>query len=193
VPSSGAARSGPIRVASTATGRGSDIVIRAPEEEVEEEAAAGVTPLAIQIDKIGVSAEIERVQIVDGIMQNPTGPWVVSWYEDLSAPGENNNVVMAGHVDYWDTGPAVFWGLKEPGLVEGDIIRVIGENDEVFEYEVQSSRLYNVAEELTPEVIEAEVVGETDGETLTLITCGGEFNYETSEYVSRMVLRATMV
>ena len=138
----------------------------------------GVAPVAIQIDNAGVDAVAERVQIDEnGVMENPTGPWVVSWYEDLAALGEESNVVMAGHVDYWDTGPAVFANV--PSLDEGEIIRVFSEDGEVFEYAVEWGRLYNVATDLTPEVIQTEIVGDTDEESLTLITCGGEFDAAT--------------
>lgn len=183
VPTTGAARSGPIAASPVAE----------ETEEDDEEASEGVAPVAIQIGKIAVDAAIERVNVVDGVMQNPTGPWIVSWYEDLAAPGQGGNTVMAGHVDYWNVGPAVFYGLKEPGLVEGDTIRVIGQGNVVFEYAVEWSRLYDVATELTPEVIQQDIVGETDEESLTLITCGGEFNAATGEYVSRMVVRATKI
>ena len=180
LPSHGAARPGPIRVS---PGR--------EDEEAAEEEPEGIPPVAIQIEKAAFDHPVERVEIVNGVMQNPSGPWVVSWYEDLAALGEGGNVVMAGHIDYWTTGPAVFYNL--PSLVEGDIIRVIAENGDVYEYEVQWSRLYNVETELTPEVIQEEVVGDTGEESLTLITCGGEFNYETGEYVSRIVLRAVRI
>ena len=152
----------------------------------------GIPPVAITIAKAGVDAPIEPREIdEDGVMQDPTGPWVVSWYEDLAALGEDSNVVMAGHVDYWDVGPAVFYGL--PGLAPGDRIQVFAENGEVYEYEVEWIRNFNVATELTPEVIQEEIVGDTDEESLTLITCGGPFNYETGEYLERMVVRAVRV
>jgi len=186
VPSFGAARPGPIRLA--------QVAVAGDAVAVNEEEPEGVSPVSILIEKAGINtidAPIERVDIVDGVMQNPSGPWVVSWYEDLPALGEGGNVVMAGHVDYWDTGPAVFWDL--PSLEEGDNIRVYGEDGQVYEYSVQWSRLYDVATELTPEVIQSEVVGETDEESLTLITCGGDFNVETQEYVSRRVLRAVRI
>ncbi len=183
VPSYGAARPGPIRLAQAA---GDAVAV-----DEEEAAPEGVTPVSILIESAGIDAPIERVDIVDGVMQNPSGPWVVSWYDDLPALGEGGNVVMAGHVDYWDTGPAVFWEL--PNLAEGDVIQVVGENGDVYEYSVQWSRLYDVATELTPEVIQSDVVGETDEESLTLITCGGDFNVDTQEYVSRRVLRAVRI
>ncbi len=180
VPSFGGMRPGPINPtasAGTATA------------EVQPE---GVAPVAIEIDAAAVDAVVERSQIDEnGVMENPTGPWVVSWYEDLAALGEGSNVVMAGHVDYWTTGPAVFANV--PNLGEGEVIRVVAEDGEVFEYAVEWGRLYDVATELTPEVIQTEIVGDTDEESLTLITCGGEFDAATGEYVSRYVVRATKI
>ena len=153
----------------------------------------GVPPVAIQIDKAGIAAEIERIGITpEGVMQNPTGPWIVSWYQDLGGLGGRNNVVMAGHVDYWNVGPAVFWYLKEPGLAEGDVIRVTAEDQQVFEYRVQWSKTYSI-DELTGDVINGEIIESNGAETLTLITCGGEFDYARGEYLSRIVVRAELV
>ena len=70
--------------------------------------------------------------------------------------------------------PAVFWGV--PYLQPGDVIRVVGEDGENYEYAVEWTQLFNVATELTPEVIQNDIVGDTGQETLTLITCGGDFD-----------------
>ncbi len=96
IPTTGARRPGPIVAVASGSG-----------------VRRGVTPVAIQIAKAGVDAPIETGAIIDGMMQDPTGPWVVAWYDDLAALGEGGNAVMAGHVDYWDTGPAVFYNLVE--------------------------------------------------------------------------------
>ena len=190
VPSSGAARSGPVRAASPRAGGGTpaetDIAVGAAEKP------AGVSPVAIQIERFGIDGPIERADIVDGSMENPSGSFVVAWYHQLATLGQGENVVLSGHVDYWDADQAIFWNLDDPGLEEGDTIKVWGENDEVFEYEVDWSRLYDVAE-LTTEVIQGEITGDTDKESLTLITCGGDFNYDTDEYLYRVVVRATKV
>ena len=38
-------------------------------------------PVAIVIPAAEVDAEIEVNKIIDGQMLDPTGPWIVSWYE----------------------------------------------------------------------------------------------------------------
>jgi len=178
VPSTGARRPGPVILAATS--------VAAPTPEHVE----GVAPIALQVDSVGVDAPIELGDVVDGIMQDPSGPWVVSWYEPLGKIGEGGNIVMAGHVDYWNVGPAVFWDVRY--LPEGDVIRVVGEDGKNYEYAVQWTQSY-MADQLTPEVIQKDIVGDTDQETLTLITCGGEFNPDTGEYNQRWVVRANLI
>ena len=179
VPSTGARRPGPVILAATR------VAAPAPEPSVE-----GVAPVELQVDSVGVDAPIELGDVVDGAMQDPSGPWVVSWYEPLGKIGEGGNVVMAGHVDYWNVGPAVFWDVRY--LPAGDVIRVVGEDGKNYEYAVQWTQPY-MAEQLTPEVIQNDIVGDTGEETLTLITCGGEFNPDTGEYNQRWVVRANLI
>ena len=52
---------------------------------------------------------------------------------------------------------------------------------------------YNVFTDLTPEVIQNDIVADTGYETLTLITCGGDFDPSTASYNQRWVLRATLI
>lgn len=152
-------------------------------------ADGGAAPVSIQIPDAGVDAEVERNQIVDGVMLDPSGPWVVSWYQETAQLGQMDNVVMSGHVDYWDVGPAVFWEV--PNLPQGAQIKVAGEDGSTYTYEVEWVQDYEVSG-LTPESIN-EIVGPTDYRSLTLITCGGEFNYDAGEYLSRTVIRARLV
>lgn len=172
-------------VPSTGTVRGGFV----GEEPAALEGARSAVPTALAIETIGLDAQVEVLQIDDGVMQNPTGPWVVAWYEETAQVGEIGNVVMAGHVDYWNVGPAVFFDLRN--LVQGDEIQVTGEGDITATYAVQSNETY-VLEELTSGTI-AELVGPTEDPVLTLITCGGEFDYVNGEYLSRMVVRAALV
>jgi sortase (surface protein transpeptidase) len=180
VPTTGARRPGPIILAATR--------VAAPEPEPEP--VEGVAPIALQVDSVSVDAPIELGAVVDGVMMDPSGPWVVSWYEPLGKVGEGGNVVMAGHVDYWNVGPAVFWDIRE--LPAGEIIRVVGEDGKNYEYAVQWIERYDAAG-LTPEVIQNDIVGDTGEETLTLITCGGTFDPATGEYNERWVVRANLI
>lgn len=169
VPSTGARRPGPVD--------------QAPLQAVR---APGLTPIALEIERAGIDAAIEPLRVVDGAMQDPTGPWAVAWYENLASLGEGGNVVMAGHIDYWNVGPAVFYSIGQ--LAEGDQISVIADDGQVFTYAVEWVRQYD-AENVPLD----EVVGSTGTESLTLITCGGTFDYTTAQYLNRTVVRATQI
>jgi sortase (surface protein transpeptidase) len=149
---------------------------------------ATAIPVAIAIEAIGVQATIETLQIDNGTMENPTGPWVVSWYRETAELGEIGNVVLAGHVDYWNVGPAVFYDIRD--LAEGDTIVVTGENGTDYTYAVETNEIYDVNALINGGI--SEIVAATEVPTLTLITCGGEFDYQNGEYLSRTVVRATI-
>jgi hypothetical protein len=144
---------------------------------------AGFRPLSITVDTAGIAAPVEQVEIVDGIMQDPSGPWVVAWYKETGRLGvPDANICVAGHVDYWNVGPAVFYNIRN--LVEGDPVDMAGEDGKTYRYEVQWVELYDAANAPIQ-----DIVGSTGEQSLTIITCGGEFNYQTGEYVSRTVVR----
>ena len=149
----------------------------------------GQIPVAMRIPDAGVDAEIERQQIVDGQMLDPTGPWVVSWYEGTARVGAIGNCVAAGHVDYWEVGAAVFHDLSN--LDEGSLIDVTGRGGTIYTYAVTSVRQVDIETLTLEELRGPDLVGRTDYPALTLITCGGTFNGE--EYLSRDIVRAELV
>ncbi|HWV24456.1 MAG TPA: class F sortase [Thermomicrobiales bacterium] len=146
-------------------------------------------PVHIDVEKAGINADIVTMGIVDGVMENPPGPWVVAWYRQTATLGEPGNVVLAGHVDFWDVGPSVFFNVRD--LVAGDIITLTGENDSTWDYTVEWSDVFS-NEDLVAGKLQ-EVVGATETPSVTLITCGGEFDYANGEYLSRMVVRGTLI
>ncbi|MCO5222014.1 MAG: class F sortase [Thermomicrobiales bacterium] len=143
----------------------------------------GVIPIAIQIPNAFVDAQVETVNIVDGVMQDPTGPWVISWYEESPRLGELGNILMAGHLDYWDVGPAVLYNVNN--LNQGDVISITGEDGIVYTYEVDWRENFETANAPLD-----QIVGPTDTESLTIITCGGPFDYANGVYLERTVVRA---
>lgn len=145
--------------------------------------ATGVVPVAIQIPNAAVDAQVETNEIVDGVMQDPTGPWVISWYKESPKLGQKGNILMAGHLDYWDVGPAVLYNINN--LNQGDQISITGEDGQIYTYEVDWRENFATANAPLD-----KIVGPTDNESLTLITCGGPFDYANGVYLERTVVRA---
>ena len=56
-------------------------------------------------------------------MQAPRSPFDVAWYGFSAVPGDGSNVVLAGHAEYVNHGPAVFASL--PFIQSGDQIQVL--------------------------------------------------------------------
>lgn len=144
----------------------------------------GVAPIELTIDKAGIDAGIEALRVVDGSMQDPSGPWIVAWYENLGSLGRIGNVVMAGHIDYWNVGPSVFYNLAT--LVPGDQIVVSGKDGKQYPFTVDWIQQFD-----SDSIPLDEVTGSTDQQSLTLITCGGAFDYVNGHYLQRTVVRAS--
>lgn len=153
--------------------------------------AEGDVPAAINIPDAEVDAEVEIQQIVDGQMLDPSGPWVVSWYEQTAMVGTTGNAVMSGHVDYWEVGPAVFYDVAN--LQPGAEIRVVGQDGVTYVYAMEYIDRVYIADLTAEQVNSPRLVGNTDYAALTLITCGGEFDRAAGEYLSRDIIRARLV
>jgi LPXTG-site transpeptidase (sortase) family protein len=161
----------------------------AANEATPDAITRGPKPVAIFIPEAKVDAPIEITEIIDGRMRDPSGPFVVGWYRESGRLTEPDNVVMAGHLDYWGVGRAVFFHLG--ALEEGDDITVLGDDETEYAYEVEWVRTIRTID-AGPEAIRA-VVEKTSDERLTLITCGGDYDRELGEYEERTVVRARPV
>jgi LPXTG-site transpeptidase (sortase) family protein len=148
------------------------------------------------IPSINVNAPItQSVVTVDenGIAQmaKPGGPTDVVWY-DFSAipglggrPGAGGNTVISGHVDYHDYGPAVFWSLGDLEPNAEITVRLGGKD---YKYSVVFNRVVDPNAALWN-----EVVSSTSQESLTMITCTGDFDPSTRSYNMRRVVWAVRV
>jgi LPXTG-site transpeptidase (sortase) family protein len=136
------------------------------------------------IPVIGVDAPVEIKSLDENnAMQTPDQPFDVVWYDFSGQPGAAGNAVFAGHLDYHDVGPAVFWDLGT--LNEGDVVQVRMEDGTQLEYRVTAIATFD---EATAPV--HDIVAPTSVPSITLITCAGAFDEDTRLYDQRLVVRA---
>ncbi len=155
----------------------------------------------MRIPVIGVDAALGQRFVSDGVMPNPTGPSDVVWY-DLSlwerlggSPGGGNNAVFSGHVDFraavpWTDvryhGEGIFSDLKL--LATGDVIEVdVG--GLTLRYAVAWVSQVSGEDGDWASILSADV----ERDSITLITCGGEFSTTTRTYSDRLVVRAERI
>jgi sortase (surface protein transpeptidase) len=133
-------------------------------------------------------------------MPNPDGPDDVAYYDFSAWPGKGGrpgagNPVFAGHVDsghqpcdYGTVPPpctAVLWDLNNLAL--GDEIQIVVDGT-LYKYSVTSNEPVHASSGPWD-----QIVSSTAQPTLTIITCGGDFNRETGEYDRRQVVKAELV
>jgi hypothetical protein len=152
-----------------------------------------------RIPAIGVDAPLgTRFVGGDGQMPNPTGPGDVVWYdfsewEGYGGPlGGGRNAIFSGHADYAayvayaDTqfrGRGVFYGVSL--LSPGDVVEV-EVNGQTLTYAVEWRQLVSADGADWATIMSSDVTSDS----ITLITCGGEFNFATRQYQDRIVVRA---
>ena len=140
-------------------------------------------PVRIEIPSIGVRAPIIRLGLnPDRTLEVPTDYGDTGWWSGGARPGENGPAVIVGHVDS-KSGPAVFYRLSE--LRPGAKIVVVRSDGSRARFTVQGSERYPKDEFPT-----ARVYGHTDGPTLRLITCGGQFDSSSGHYKDNTIVYA---
>jgi hypothetical protein len=142
----------------------------------------------VVIPAIGVSARVVSLGLnPDRSLEVPTNFATVGWWSGGSAPGERGRpAVLTGHVDSRETGPAVFYRLRE--LDSGDEVRFIRRDRSVVRFVVDRLEQHPKADFPT-----AEVYGSTQRPVLRLITCGGTFNDATGHYRDNLIAFARRV
>ncbi len=156
----------------------------------------GPIPVRVDIPGIYIDAPVITLGVGDDTTPDvPQRPDQIAWYNFSASPGQNSNAVFSGHVD-WQTSrgdpiPGVFYRLRE--LHIGDAITVTLETDDILEYRVTG----NVATSYDdPNVVRS--MDPTIRDVITLITCGGSWEYDPSKdtggnYSHRVIVRAERV
>jgi LPXTG-site transpeptidase (sortase) family protein len=115
----------------------------------------------IVISAIDVDAPVVVIPIRDGTWDVEQITHEVGHLQGTASPGDNSNVVMAGHITLSAGGYGPFRGLAQ--LQPGDEVLVYVRDQEVYVYEVDSLK--------TVEATDVEVTYPTTEPMLTLLTC----------------------
>jgi LPXTG-site transpeptidase (sortase) family protein len=133
------------------------------------------------IPSVDVQAQIVRVYVGEGTWDVRQLGARVGYLEGTSPPGQNGNVVLAGHVELADGRKGVFATLKQ--VLIGAEVLVIREG-KTTRYSV-SSVSETTPDDLTP-------VQPTDDDRITLITCD-DLDLTRLRYQNRIIVVAQRV
>ncbi|MDA8219726.1 MAG: sortase [Dehalococcoidales bacterium] len=145
-------------------------------------------PVKISAPEISLDAPVIHVGVTaDGVMQTPRTEYEVGWYGP--PPGAAGNAILTGHVDWLVSGRPVrgaFYFLYD--LHPGDVITVTAADGAVYRFRVIWKQSYDASSAPVE-----DIAGPTNVPSITLITCGGEFDRTLREYADRWVVRAILV
>ena len=161
------------------------------ETQVEEYKVAADQPRYLSIPKLGVvNSRIIAVGVkANGEMGTPNNIFDVGWYNASGKPGRGGVMVIDGH----NGGPHVHGVFKDlPSLVEGDIIKIERGDGKIFEYKVTENKTVLLSE-ADDYMKTAFLSSEPGKESLTLISCTGEWSQRQGTYLSRQFTRAILV
>ena len=144
-------------------------------------------PTRLRIPDIGLETPpLEDLgRAADKSIALPSRPERAGWFSGGPRPGEPGPAVIIGHVD-WDHSPAVFFRLRE--MRPGQLVYVDRSDGSTATYEV--SRVKQVAKSDFPT---DEVYAPDLDPSLRLITCGGEFDHSTHNYLDNVIVFASPV
>ena len=146
-------------------------------------------PTHLEVPAIGVSSDLLDLGLnPDGTLEVPplAADSRAGWFTGSPTPGALGPAVLLGHVDSAEFGPGVFFDLGD--LRPGDEITVTREDGTAAVFAVD--RVVSYPKDSFPTL---EVYGNTDNAALRLITCGGQFDAGTRNYLDNIVAYASLV
>ncbi len=152
---------------------------------IDSQQPTPVPPVRLRIDALGIDMTVEPLGLADtGAMALPENPADAAWYQYGAWPGSGGgSIVIAAHVDAlnYDIGPMARLPEATPGT---EIVVTTANGTDV---------VYVVADEgmvIKNDVPWAAVFDRTGESRLTIVTCGGEFDYERRTYLSNVIVTA---
>lgn len=167
------------------------IEVEPTEEEVAEYTVPADHPRYLTIEKLRVyNARILAMRVnASGELKTPNNIFDVGWYESSGKPGSGKTLVIDGH----NGGPHVHGVFKNlPDLGEGDVIVVERGDGVKYRYAVVENKTVPLSESNAYMSV-AMRSPQAGRESVTLITCTGEWSQVQGTYLSRQFTRAILV
>lgn len=147
------------------------------------DAADAPRPSRVRIDALGIDAPIVALGVApSGEMEVPENAETVAWYAYGPSPGQAGSAVLAAHVDY-DGRPGVFFRLTRLRAGDAVVVEFVDSHAQTFVVEERAS--------ISKKALPIDELFRREGApTLTLITCGGDFDAATRSYRNNVVVLA---
>ena len=149
-------------------------------------------PRFLEIESLGIGrSRVLPVGVTaTGELGTPVSIFDVGWYEASSKPGGGKTSVIDGH----NGGPTKTGVFKRlPELEIGEIIKITRGDGKIFNYKVVENEKISLDDANDYMKEKAMYSPESGKESLTLITCTGEWSQEKRTYLSRQFVRAILV
>ena len=160
------------------------------EDDLSNYKVAADRPRFLIIEQLNVKARVLEIGINNkGELATPTGIFDAGWYYASSKPGMGGTVLIDGH----NGGPTKTGIFKHtPELKKDDIIKIERGDGAIFNYAVIDNISVPLQESDDYMTI-AATSPEPGKESLTIITCTGEWSQAQRTYLSRQFTRAVLV
>lgn len=160
-------------------------------EIIKEYVVAPDRPRYLTIPKLGINnARVLAVGINQkGQLGTPNNIFDVGWYDSSAKPGQPGTVLIDGH----NGGPTKYGVFKRlPELVNGDLIQIERGDGVIFKYKVVENKTVALSES-DSYMKTAMKSPEAGKQSVTLISCTGEWSNTQKTYLSRQFTRAVLV
>lgn len=146
-------------------------------------------PKYISIPAIGINqARVIRLGLLkNGDIATPDNIYDTGWYDASAKPGQDGSMFIYGHVSSWQAN-GIFYNLKK--LKSGDKVTITRGDNQIFTYQVVSSKIYPY-NAVDMNAVLAPVDPSEPG--LNLMTCTGQVIKGTSEFDQRLVVFTSLV
>ena len=160
-------------------------------DEIAEYHVAPDRPRYLTVEKLNVTNSRVLPMGVNsaGELDTPKNIFDVGWYEASGKPGQGGTMIIDGH----NGGPHVHGVFKNlPDLADGDIIKIERGDGEIFNYKVVENKTIPLTDS-DAYMSTASKSPEPGTESVTLITCTGEWSSKQQTYLSRQFTRAVLI